>query len=86
MVRARELQNPAEIEASFDEFNLNVCIRYAGPPLVIPERRPSPQKIAAGEEGERLLAGYLLRRTADRISSRGLGERAEINLHYEHWA
>ncbi len=79
-----ELQSPAEIEASFDEFNLNVRIRYAGAALVIPERPPSPEEIVASEEGERLLAGYLLRRNADQISCRSLGERAEINLHYEH--
>ena len=79
-----ELQGPAEVEASFDEFNLDIRIRYVGPPLVIPERRPSSQEIVADEAGERLLAGYLLRGTADRISCRSVGERAEISLQYEH--
>jgi xanthine permease XanP len=79
-----DLPGGAEIEASFDEFNLDVRIRYAGAPLVIPERRPSPREIVANEEGERLLAGYLLRRSADRISCRKLGERAEVHMHYDH--
>lgn len=79
-----EAPGPIEIEASFDEFTLDVRIGYVGVRLVIPERRPSPEEIIASEEGERLLAGYLLRRNADRISSRSLGERAEINLHYDH--
>ena len=43
-----------EVEASFDEFNLDVRIRYAGTPLTIPERRPTPQEIVASEDGERL--------------------------------
>ena len=55
-----------EIEASFDEFNLDVSVRYKGAPLIIPERRPAPREIVASPEGERLLAGYLLRRSADR--------------------
>jgi NCS2 family nucleobase:cation symporter-2 len=73
-----------EIEASFDEFNLDIRIRYAGAPLVIPERRPSPREIVASEDGERLLAGYLLRRSADRINCKASGHTAEVQLHYDH--
>jgi NCS2 family nucleobase:cation symporter-2 len=78
------LPGKTEIDASFDEFNLDVRIRYAGSPIDIPERRPSPREIIASDEGERLLAGYLLRRSADRISSRKSGEGSEIHLHYDH--
>lgn len=73
-----------EIEASFDEFNLEIRVRHAGAPLALPEQRPSTREIVASEEGEWLLAGYLLRRSADRISSRAVGERAETQLHYDH--
>jgi NCS2 family nucleobase:cation symporter-2 len=73
-----------EIDASFDEFNLDVRIRYAGAPLLIPEQRPSPREIVASEDGERLLAGYLLRRSADRITCRATGNSVEVHLHYQH--
>jgi NCS2 family nucleobase:cation symporter-2 len=73
-----------EIEASLDEFNLEVRIRYAGTRLALPEHRPTPREIVATEEGERLLAGYLLRRSADRISSHSSGDRSEVHLHYDH--
>lgn len=73
-----------EVEASFDEFNLDVRIRYAGAPLTIPDRKPTPREIVVGEDGERLLAGYLLRQSADRIYARGVGESAEMILHYDH--
>jgi NCS2 family nucleobase:cation symporter-2 len=73
-----------EVEASFDEFNLDVRVRYAGAPLSIPEKKPAPREIMASEDGERLLAGYLLRRSADRISSRQSGETVEVTLHYDH--
>jgi NCS2 family nucleobase:cation symporter-2 len=78
------LPGGSEIDASFDEFNLDVRIRYDGEKLVIPEARPSARMIMADEEGERLLAGYLLRRSADRISSRRTGKQTEIHLHYDH--
>lgn len=73
-----------EIEASFDEFNLDIRLRYAGAPLVMPERRPTLREIVASEDGERLLAGYLLRRSADRIDCKASGHTAEIQLHYDH--
>lgn len=73
-----------EIEASFDEFNLDVRVRYKGMPLIIPERKPTPREIIASEEGERLLAGYLLRQSADRINCKASGIMTEVQLHYDH--
>ncbi len=73
-----------EIEASFDEFNLDVRVRYKGAPPAIPERKPTPREIIASEEGERLLAGYLLYQSADRISCKASGTMAEVQLHYDH--
>ena len=74
----------SEIAASFDEFNLDVRVKYEGAPLMIPERKPTPREIIASEEGERLLAGYLLRQSADRINCKMSGTMAEVQLHYVH--
>jgi xanthine permease XanP len=79
-----DIPEGTEIEASFDEFNLDVKIRYKGVPLIIPERKPTPREIIASEEGERLLAGYLLRQSADRINCKASGTMAEVQLHYDH--
>lgn len=79
-----DIPEGTEIEASFDEFNLNVRIRYKGAPLIIPERKPTPREIIASEEGERLLGGYLLRQSADRIGCKASGTMTEVQLHYDH--
>lgn len=73
-----------EVEASFDEFNLDVGVRYKGAPLIIPERKPTPREIIASEDGERLLAGYLLRQSADRVNCKASGTMTEVQLHYDH--
>jgi xanthine permease XanP len=80
----RDVPERTEIEASFDEYNLDISVRYKGAPLAIPERRPTPREIVASEDGERLLAGYLLRRSADRINCKASGGEAEVQLHYDH--
>ncbi|VIO72000.1 uracil-xanthine permease family protein [Bradyrhizobium ivorense] len=73
-----------EVEASFDEFNLDIRIRYVGVPLTIPDRRPTPKEILESEHGETLLAGYLLRQSADSISASGDDGFVEMILHYDH--
>lgn len=76
--------NPVELAASFDEFRLDVRITYVGEPLELPEERPSVEEIVGSDDGERRLAGYLLRRCADRVSSSRRGGRALVTLHFEH--
>lgn len=73
-----------QVEASFDEFNLDVRVSYAGPPLELPERRPSNEEIMASEEGERRLAGFMLRRFADRVAVSRKAERSTIHFHFDH--
>jgi xanthine permease XanP len=79
-----DISEGAEVTASFDEFNLDVSVKYKGAPLIIPDRKPTPREIIASEEGERLLAGYLLRQSADRINCKVSGNAVEVQLHYDH--
>jgi NCS2 family nucleobase:cation symporter-2 len=75
---------PLEVEASFDEFNLDVRVSYDGPPLELPQKRPSNEEIMASEEGERKLAGFMLRRFADRVAVTHKGVRSTILFHFDH--
>ncbi len=77
-------QGPLEIEASFDEFNLDVRVSYEGAPLELPEVRPTNEEIMASEEGERRLAGYMLRRHADRVQSSHKADRSTVLFHFDH--
>jgi len=77
-------EGPIEIAASFDEFNLDVRATYTGEPLEFPQERPSNRDIMASENGARLLAGFMLRRCADRLRSQSKEGRATVVLHYEH--
>lgn len=72
-----------ELEASFDEFSLDVRLRWRGTVLAFPQSRPSLVQIQE-EDGARLLAGFLLRRNADRIRAEQQGERAVVWFHFDH--
>ena len=77
-------QKPLTVEASFDEFNLDLRVSYDGPPLALPVKRPSSEEVIASDEGERLLAGFMLRQFADRVSVGEKGGRSTILFHFDH--
>jgi NCS2 family nucleobase:cation symporter-2 len=75
---------PLEVEASFDEFSLDLRVSYDGPPLELPEARPSNEEIMASEEGAHRLAGFILRRHADRVQATTKAGRSTILFHFDH--
>jgi len=79
-----EPQGPIQVEARFDEFNLDVKISYQGAPLELPDRRPTEHEIIETEEGYRRLAGFLLRRNADRVRTSEKDGTCVLEFHFEH--
>ncbi|HLH91660.1 MAG TPA: solute carrier family 23 protein [Xanthobacteraceae bacterium] len=77
-------EGPMTVTASFDEFNLDIRLAYQGALLEFPEQRPSADDIRAGLEGMRRLAGFMLRRNADRIASERAGDRVVVHFHFDH--
>jgi xanthine permease XanP len=77
-------RGPLTVEAKFDEFNLNVEITYRSTPLELPDRRPSEEDILESERGHVWLAGFLLRRNADRVGVDTKGEISVLTFHFEH--
>ncbi len=79
-----EPQGPVEVRATFDEFNLDVVVAYNGPPVELPTTRPTNEEIIESEAGQRKLAGFMLRRYADRVSATHRSGRSTILFHFDH--
>jgi xanthine permease XanP len=84
IVEGCEPQGPLEIQASFDEFNLDLRVSYAGAPLELPQRRPTNEEIMESVDGQRRLAGFMLRRYADRVAATHKSGRSTILFHFDH--
>jgi xanthine permease XanP len=84
IVESCKPHSPVEVEASFDEFNLNLRVSYTGAPLELPEKRPSNEEIMASDAGQRKLAGFMLRRYADRVQATHKVGRSTILFHFDH--
>jgi len=77
-------EGPLVIETSFDEFNLNVKIRYRGELLEFPQQRPTEAEIVEAEDGVRRLAGYMLRHIADKARSELKDGQPQLTFHFDH--
>jgi NCS2 family nucleobase:cation symporter-2 len=71
------------LTASFDEYNLDIELRYAGDKFEVVERRPSIDEIAE-DDGLRRLSGFLLRHYADKVIVSERDGAWVVRLHFDH--
>lgn len=77
-------QGPIDVEASFDEYNLDIRIGYRGEAFPIEDRRPTDAEIRDSDDGIRRLAGFMLQQNADRVRTLRRDGQAMLEFHYEH--
>ena len=83
--RALELcSGKIDAEVSFDEFNLDVDMRYDGEPMEFPIERPTDADLLGDERAVAKLAGFLIRKYVDGIKSDRINGRCRVQLHLEH--
>ena len=77
-------RGPLQVVVSFDEFNLDVEITYAGAPMIIPTTRPTEEDILESPDGLARLSLFLIRQNADKVESMVRNSLCLIRLHYNH--
>jgi NCS2 family nucleobase:cation symporter-2 len=75
---------PLSLQASFDEFNLDLRLTYQGEAIEFPDRRPTDVEIRETDDGARRLAGFMLRQNADSVRSETEDGLASVHFHFEH--
>ena len=84
VIDACDVKGPIKLEVSYDEFVIDAVVTYAGAQLEFPTRAPTKEEILETEDGHRRLAGFLIRRYADRMASAKSGEQTVLRLHFDH--
>jgi xanthine permease XanP len=74
----------ARVEVSFDEFNLDVAIRYDGQLMEFPSRRPTEDALLADDKAITSLSGFLIRGYADSVKAEKIDGRCRIQMHFDH--
>jgi xanthine permease XanP len=84
VIDACAVKGPIAIEISYDEFVIDAVVAYTGSPLEFPTQPPSREEILETEDGHRRLAGFLIRRHADRMDAGESGGQTVVRLHFDH--
>lgn len=72
-----------ELETIFDEFNFTVVLHYRGILASLAMHPPTHEEFLASDEAVMQMAGYLLRRLADRVDLRSTGSDCEMRLSFK---
>ena len=73
-----------DAEVSFDEFSLDIDMRYDGELMEFPGARPTDADLLEDERAVAKLAGFLIRNYVDRVKSDRINGRCRVQFHLEH--
>src|SRR5262249_7415139 len=79
-----DAQGSGRLDISYDEFIIDASVTYVGTPLEFPTQAPTKEEILNTDEGQRRLAGFLIRRYADRIIAAKHDSKRMMRLHFDH--
>jgi len=74
----------AQVEVSFDEFNLDVNIRYDGELMEFPSGRPTEDALLTDHKAVTSLSGFLIRQYTDRVKAEMADGQCRIQMHFDH--
>ncbi len=72
------------LEVSYDEFVIEAVVTYAGTPLAFPTHPPTRDEILEADDGQQRLAGFLVRRYADKVATTGRDSLNIVRLRFDH--
>ena len=72
------------VDVSFDEFNLDVDIRYTGTLMDFPTERPTEVDLLRDTRTTVKLAGFMIMHYVDQLKSDAKGDSCRIQFHFEH--
>ncbi len=71
-------------EVSFDEFHLDIVIRYRGTPMEFPDVFPEGEALLEHENPAALLSARIISQYADRLKSEEADGRCTLRLRFDH--
>jgi xanthine permease XanP len=79
-----DAKGPIRLEVSYDEFVIEVVVTYDGAMLEFPTQSPTKAEILATEDSHLRLAGFLIRRHADRVRTTRRNDQTVLLLNFDH--
>lgn len=75
---------PLKVEATFDEYNLDIDVYYQGREMAFPATRPTEAELLEDEQAFVRLAGFMVRKYADKVQADDRNGMHHVRFHFEH--
>jgi xanthine permease XanP len=73
-----------KVDASFDEYNVNLDLAYSGRMMEFSAVRPSQDELLEDDAAFLRLSGFIIRQYADKIKTTSSDGVCQIRLHFDH--
>jgi xanthine permease XanP len=84
VIEHRLTSDAITMDVSFDEFNLDVDIRYRGELIEFPQQSPDMAKFLEERAEQLRFSGFLMRKYADKITGSTKSGLTHIRMHFDH--
>ena len=74
-------KGPVQVEALFDEYNLNIHVHYEGQPMEFPKSPPTEDEIMTDRSSLSRMSGFIIQLFAEKVSSTADGDRCTVTIH-----
>jgi len=78
------VKGKAQVDVSFDEFNLDADIRYDGTLMDFPVVRPTEDALLTDVRAVTTLSGYLVRQYTESVTANVVNGRCHVRMHFDH--
>jgi NCS2 family nucleobase:cation symporter-2 len=75
---------PVQVEALFDEFNLNMHVTYKGKPMDFPRNPPSEKEMMNDKTALVKMSGFMIQFMADNVTVRKNSDFYKVDIHVMH--
>jgi xanthine permease XanP len=72
---------PIEVEALFDEYNLNIHVRYKGDPMEFPKTSPTEDELMSDKTSLSRMSGFIIQLFAEKVTSTADGDHCTVSIH-----
>jgi len=74
-------EGPVQVEALFDEYNLNIHVTYEGAPMEFPYSPPTHDELMTDHSSLARMSGFMIRLIAEKVTATANGNRCTVSIH-----
>ena len=77
-------KGPVQIEALFDEYNLNIHATYNGEPMEFPQSPPTEDELMLDANSLAKMSGFMIQFMAEKVTTSIKVDHCKVSIHITH--